>query len=361
MNIFTTNFHRTVIGLILVALPGLNAGLTAQGGGPPSDFVKECVGDPLNGGVLFASITINGVDAVPGEDFVAIFDTDGFVVGVGEVTSGAFATNCDPPRTGVQINVSGINGTVTPDNTCPENYGAVVGETMTGLVYDGSGPFPTYYELPGNLTFRTAPPILPGGSTCNPVDAIEVVLPATLNAFRGTAAGPKHVRLNWEVAREENVSFYEVHRSTNGRSWDVIDEVASLGDTETARDYAYDDLDPDGTRAFYRLRMVDFDGAEEFSGIVIVELDQSGERTLSVFPNPATNASRLGILLGGDWSNDAPVLAGIYDINGRLLARYDQLQSGTSSVALPSGIQSGLYLLRVTQADQSLTHKVSVR
>lgn len=322
----------------------------------PALFMMECAGDGRNAQSIQAVVQINGANLVPNEDFVALFDSDGFVVGTGTVIENSVF--CGETVTLVNFGVFGV-----PPNTdagCPAGFGANDDEVLTGLIFDGSTG--EYYELPGDLTYAAGGISMipaPDGMVCTPI--VGTVLPVTLTAFRGEVAGPKHVRLTWDVAREENVSHYEVQRSTNGNDWNVLNDVAAAGNSEDALNYSFDDLNPDGLRQFYRLRMVDLDGTEEFSGIVITELDQTGERTVNTFPNPASPATRLSIQLGGEWNPNIPIKASLYDLNGRVLTDYNALQTGTSSVAIPSGAQAGLYLLRVTQADAVFTHKISLQ
>jgi len=355
MNFSTIYTNRGIAATLVICLFAIGS-LQAQND-PPALFEKLCNGDQINSTAIIAAIEINGEPAVAGQDYVAIFDSDGFIIGTGGVTAMAFSTSCSPETRGINFQVNGTNGAFTPDATCPTDYGANAGEVLTGLIFDGDTGF--YYELPGNIIFNTAGPIFPSGSVCTPANG--TVLPAVLTAFRGQVAGPKHIRLTWDVAREENVSHYEVQRSTNGRNWNVLDDVAAAGNSETALNYSFDDFSPEGLRQFYRLRMVDIDGADELSGIVITELDQTGERTVNTFPNPASLATRLSIQLGGKWNPNVPINASLYDLNGRVLADYNNLQVGTSSVAISSATKAGLYLLRVTQADAVFTHKISLQ
>ena len=341
--------------------PGITLGLilcSLIAYGQPADFAMECAGNPGNVAPIFGTVKINGVNAVPNEDFIALFDSDGFVVGTGSVTENTGFCGAGVTVALINFNVFGVPP--NDDVPCPDGFGANDEEVMTGLVYDGSTN--TYYDLPGDLTYdEEALNLQPGGSICAELNAINVVLPAALTSFHGRALAPKHVALHWQTAQEDNVSHYEVQRSRNGREWSVIGEVAAVGESTTALDYDFDDLDPIGERQFYRLRMVDNDGSDELSGIVIVDIEQTGDRTVSVFPNPASTTTRLGIQLGGEWREDRAIHGQLIDVSGRTLAHYSGLGVGTTSVALPDGIAEGLYILRITQADRVFTTKVSLR
>ena len=323
----------------------------------PAFFDMECPGDGRNSQPIQARIEINGANAVPDEDYVALFDSDGFVVGTGTfVLSSGFCGQA----TITLINFGVFGVPPNDDAGCPPGFGANDGETLVGLVYDGSEN--TYYELPGDLTYEEgALNMQPGGGLCNVVNAVQVSLPATLTDFRGRLAGPKQVRLDWEVAREENVSHYEVQRSSNARDWTAVGEIAAAGDSETALSYGFDDRELPAGQLYYRLRVVDFDGAEEFSGIVIVEVAQNGPRGVNVFPNPASAQSMLSVQLTGEWRDDLPVTAELFDVTGRRIVSLPNVSTGTSAVVLPAGITSGLYALRTRQGDQVVVSKVSIR
>lgn len=345
---------RTRLIMTLTVIFSLSAfSLFAQ----PADFMMECLGDGRNSQPIQATIQINGENAVPDEDFVALFDSDGFVVGMGTVVvSSGFCS--EETITLVNFGVFGVPP--NDDAQCPLGFGANDDEVLTGLVYDGSENI--YYNLPGDLTYAAGGlNMQPAGALCTPLDANFIVLPATLTAFRGVPAGPKHVRLNWEVAREENVSHYEVQRSTNGRDWTPIGEIAAAGNSETTLEYDFNDLDPTETTHFYRLRMVDLDEAEEYSGIVIVELEPFGDRTVRVFPNPSPTTGQVSVQLAGAWDDDVPVTAQLTDAHGRRLADFSRLGSGSTALSVPAGTQPGLYVLRVTQADRTFTQKVIFR
>jgi|GEM_PF-3520939 len=324
----------------------------------PALFMMECPGDGRNAQSIQATVELNGENLIPGQDFVALFDSDGFVVGTGTVIENS--NFCGTTVTLINFGVFGVPP--NDDAGCPVGFGANDDEVLTGLIFDGDGNGEDYYVLPGDLTYVAGGLSIvpaPDGQVCTPLNG--TILPVVLTAFRGQVAGPKHIQLTWDVAREENVSHYEVQRSTNGREWSILGDVTAAGNSETALNYNFDDLNPEGLRQFYRLRMVDLDGTDEFSGIVITELDQTGERTVNTFPNPASPATRLSIQLGGEWNPNLPIKASLYDLNGRVLTDYNALQAGTSSVAIPSGAKAGLYLLRITQADAVFTHKISLQ
>ena len=344
---------RTIYLILVTVLLAPN--LLAAQNDPPAIFSQPCNGTDAIADMQ-GSVLINGQLAVAGEDYVAFFDSDGFVIGTDEV-------KIQPNGCGAGTDISFINVAIYGVSSqiglgCPDDYGLTSTEPINGLLYDGSTD--TYYSISSDQTFvDNATLNLQSGNFCAEFNA--TVLPVTLTSFRGRATGAKQARLDWEVAREENVSHYEVQRSRNGREWTTLDEVAAAGNSAETLYYGFTDNTVTELRHFYRLRMVDTDGSAEFSGIVIVEFADDGERTVNVFPNPASPYSRLSIQLRGEWREDLPITGELIDATGRRVATYSNLASGTVSVALPAGAHSGLYAVRIHQADRTVDRKVIIR
>ena len=314
---------------------------------------------------IVAGVTILGEDVVPGEDYVAFFDSDGYVIGAVTMTATGFDPNCGATR-GFNVSVSSNENTVGCEAfpgygaTNPIPSSGIIGEMIRAEVYDGSTGL--FFELPVTVEFDAPGFVILNGNPCSPiVVTAENVLPSTITGIWGRAVGSKTARLDWEVAREENVAHYEVQRSYDGREWTVLDEVVAAGDSEELLQYSYLDEGLTSPTIYYRLRTVDRDGADELSGIVIVQLENFGDRAVAVYPNPASVTDLLGIQLNGTWSEDTPITAELIDISGRKVARFNGLTTGTSSFSLPAGLAPGMYALRVVQADHHYTEKVVLR
>lgn len=123
------------------------------------------------------------------------------------------------------------------------------------------------------------------------------LLPVDLVSFEVTNENGTAV-LNWVTASEENNSHFEVQRSLNGTDFDVIGEVVGSGNSTTTRYYDYrDENTPAEHFVYYRLRQVDYNGAFEYSPLVMfVGVEGTGEPS-KVYPNPADriiNVEKLG-------------------------------------------------------------------
>ena len=121
-----------------------------------------------------------------------------------------------------------------------------------------------------------------------PVSGISgaIALPVTFAGFSAKAS-PEGTELNWQTATESNNDYFSVERSTDGRIFFAIGEVSGYGDSDVERDYQFVDKTPVAGRTnYYRLRQVDFDGAESFSPVVNVTVTDAAT-SWTFGPNPA--------------------------------------------------------------------------
>lgn len=199
---------------------------------------------------------------------------------------------------------------------------------------DGSSP---------NYALATVPSAL----ITNITNTRTAPLPVELVAFEATMSGAT-AALSWETASETNNAGFAVeHRAPEGPAgagpgWTEAGFVDGAGTTATPRRYAFsvENLQP-GTHAF-RLRQVDFDGASTLSHEVEVTVTLDGTHALAVWPNPAASGTvRLSVAAA------QTVTVSVYDALGRHVATlFEGPTSGSLEAALPSGLPSGVYLVR---------------
>jgi hypothetical protein len=171
-------------------------------------------------------------------------------------------------------------------------------------------------------------------------------LPVVLTQFTATAQGPA-VALAWTTASEVNSARFEIERSLDGTAFTKAGEVAAAGSSSVAHAYAllYATLPAGASWLYYCLRQVDADGSAHYSPVRGIMLAGAG---LSLYPNPATAEA---LLLGAHPSARVQVL----DAMGRLVLSTAADASGIAVLALPSGLPSGVYVVRAGQLATRLT------
>lgn len=109
-----------------------------------------------------------------------------------------------------------------------------------------------------------------------------------------------HIDVTWNVASEVNLSHYELERSEDGSSFEHIANIDPTGGQNVLQSYTHHDLDVRYFQNYYyRVRSVDFDGAYDYSPVVVASLTnlEGGLDANSVvmYPNPSFNDFSLSI------------------------------------------------------------------
>jgi len=158
--------------------------------------------------------------------------------------------------------------------------------------------------------------------------------------------------LSWSTTEEVNSDYFEVQHSPDAKHWTVLDRVIALGESSVKKDYGYEHVSVNGGLNYYRLRMVDKDGAFAMSSIRSVRLDNSGQ--VSLYPNPATDR-----FLFKDLDLGTVKSVKILNIAGLTVWQNTDALSGQG---IKINLADGLYLVCVEKTDGSReTLKLMVR
>ena len=82
-----------------------------------------------------------------------------------------------------------------------------------------------------------------------------------------------------------NTSHFNIERSTDGQHYAAIGNITAAG--SGTGNYSFTDANAVNGNNYYRLKMIDIDGAYKYSPVVIVKFAKKGEVTIS--PVPATS------------------------------------------------------------------------
>jgi len=118
-------------------------------------------------------------------------------------------------------------------------------------------------------------------------------LPLELIAFKAQRVNDQTVQLHWQTALELNIDTYEIERSADdGRSWQKVGAVASLGDSEEGHSYHFMDANALQQVSYYRLRIIELDDLVSYSNIVAV-VGVAGKTKLALAPNPTSGSFQI--------------------------------------------------------------------
>jgi len=112
------------------------------------------------------------------------------------------------------------------------------------------------------------------------------VLPLKLVSFTAQKTAQNNVRLSWSSYSEINTSHFVIERSTDGNLFEAAGSVNATGNGNNNYSFSTAILSTTPTY-YYRLKMVDTDGRQQYSNIVRITNNDETVK-LAVFPNPAT-------------------------------------------------------------------------
>ncbi|NJB85970.1 hypothetical protein GGR26_001738 [Lewinella marina] len=246
--------------------------------------------------------------------------------------------------------------------TGSDNDGGIVAASLL------SGTLPSWAEIlsNGNIVVKSGATPVAGfhSFTIRTTDNFNVVTdsPITLTAYGEepsgaalpvellyfTAAVEKTgVTLRWVTISEEDNDRFIVERSSDGRRFTALGTVQGQGNSRVPVEYTYVDKSPLAGTAYYRLKQVDFDGAESYSDVVAVASKGSvNHLQLQAYPNPFT--ANIAVAVTALTATSAHLE--LVDMQGRvILTRTLALREGLTAVDLDvQQLAVGVYVLQVT-------------
>ncbi|WP_028978940.1 glycoside hydrolase family 9 protein [Sporocytophaga myxococcoides] len=183
------------------------------------------------------------------------------------------------------------------------------------------------------------------GNNCSRLPVIAttgagcMTTPVRLLEFKGIREN-NMTSLSWITASEENSSYFEIQRSTNGTDFNAIGQVHAAGTSSSVIYYTFEDSYPVNGLFYYRLKQVDIDGSHELSKIVYISNED--QTRLSLVPNPFQKSSQLSVV--SPYSSSYSVY--VVDLSGMIVETIENLGI-EDKVEIGASLSSGMYLLKV--------------
>jgi len=97
------------------------------------------------------------------------------------------------------------------------------------------------------------------------------------------------VCIKWKTATEKDNDHFDVTRSIDGQSWQLVNTVKGAGNSYQTLSYESRDMSPLTGTSYYRLNQVDVDGTIHYSPISSVRNESDYKLELKSFPNPSNS------------------------------------------------------------------------
>ncbi|MBX9851267.1 MAG: DUF4832 domain-containing protein [Cytophagaceae bacterium] len=205
------------------------------------------------------------------------------------------------------------------------------------------------WTTPSNSTITVIP-----GSNLSPFDNTN--LPVTISSFAGWIDGSS-VCLKWITTSEKNNSYFNVERSNDGITYEIIGQIPGNNNSSQIISYQFEDDSPMIGTNYYKLSQVDADGAISYVGLVLIHFAK--EEQFFVYPNPSSGIINLEIILNSpsyeiEVYNSLGIKVyseGKNEVNGMILLKTLDL----------SYLSSGIYFVHVTTQSHSSIKKLYLK
>jgi cytoskeletal protein CcmA (bactofilin family) len=190
------------------------------------------------------------------------------------------------------------------------------------------------------------------------------VLPVELSSFSAAAIG-SNVKLSWNTATETNNYGFEIGRkvvspqSTVG-NYEKIGFVNGNGNSNSPKDYSFEDTKVSTGKYSYRLKQIDNNGQFEYSKTIEVDFNAPNNFELSQnYPNPFNPSTTIHFNL----PEASIVKLTIFNILGqeiRILVN-EFKEAGVNTINFDaSGLNSGIYIYKIEAGNFVQTRKMTL-
>jgi hypothetical protein len=172
-------------------------------------------------------------------------------------------------------------------------------------------------------------------------------LPLSLT-FISITCTDKRPQLQWRVANPQDVLLFKIERSADASKWQSLDTQIPLNPSP---EHEYQFTDMSGSYSYYRLQMVEKNGAV-FSSPVQKANCANGSNTFTLLQNPVDRDVRINIHASLDLRGSAV----IYDMQGKLLITAPlAVSAGDAELSYDvSGLASGMYQIYIKEQNAML-------
>jgi hypothetical protein len=179
----------------------------------------------------------------------------------------------------------------------------------------------------------------------------QSALPTLLVSFTGKKSSKETIDLNWKITDNSTPSVFEVMRSADGVNFEKIGSIAG---SDGVRSYNFADRSILAGNNYYRLKMLDRDGAVTYSTIVVVSNGAKGVYMNSITPSIVRSRTKLNI----QSSTNTNMQLVVTDISGRIVHKQSvSLSNGSQDVWLDaSSLSSGAFqVIGYTNGEKTAT------
>ncbi|MES2836992.1 MAG: choice-of-anchor D domain-containing protein [Bacteroidota bacterium] len=180
-------------------------------------------------------------------------------------------------------------------------------------------------------------------------------LPIVVNKFEAVKNGA-NVDLSWSVSNNNKINYFEIWTSTDGESFELNESVKTSNKFLASKDYFTIDNSPQIGINYYKLKIVDANGAITFSDIRSVNFDLNN--SIYIFPNPVELGKDVYVNLQLIDENEIVEVSIIDQIGKAVL---NQTYTGQKSIYINTlQLAKGVYFVKVKSKNELVSQRIIV-
>lgn len=146
----------------------------------------------------------------------------------------------------------------------------------------------------------------------------SVFLGIDLLDLSAEAINNKYIQVEWSTAKEEDVDYFEIQRSTDDANFVSIQSTDAVGNSITEQNYSIDDYAVlPNVNYYYRIKSIDTDGTVDYTHSVVATINKEGAYDeINVYPNPISGDQ---VTIEVSSSIDKSSMITVYDAIGQLI------------------------------------------
>ena len=174
----------------------------------------------------------------------------------------------------------------------------------------------------------------------------QVILAADITSFITNKINDATIDIRWTTQNEKTNRNYEIQKSTDGKVFGSIAELAAKTGTSQTGTYSYSypvQLADNNKILLFRIKQTDANGSVQYSAVRAVKVNGTANEQLKLYPNPAKGATSLTFsnTKQGNWE------VNINSVSGQLLKRYSFTNALTGHINTGNELGKGIYMVRI--------------
>jgi hypothetical protein len=150
----------------------------------------------------------------------------------------------------------------------------------------GAGSVSDIIKIGENTVFQGSQAAIVGPMMANTYtngfqNYIESTLPVKFVGFNVSLKN-KDILVQWSTSEESNASAYELERSCDANSWNVVSRMKAAGNSSVVNNYAYTDRNFNSKTVYYRIRQIDADGKATYTVVRSIRPGENNANDINI-------------------------------------------------------------------------------